>query len=133
VSFGYRGRWQVRAGDGLTNGAVVIPGPFRELTVIFSDGLGWEHVSVSTPSRCPNWPEMCLIKSLFWDPDDVVIQFHPAESQYVNNHPYCLHLWRLVGREWITPPSALVGTLPAPELPRQGAILEGRAVIKVSQ
>lgn len=100
-----------RAGDGLTYGHAVIPGPNNcDLTIIFSDGLGWEHVSVSTPGRCPNWPEMCFVKNLFWSADDVVIQFHPAASEYVNNHPYCLHLWRPQGITLPTPPRLLVGT-----------------------
>ena len=114
MSFGFRGdREWIKDGDGLTNGAARIPGPFRELTVIFSDGLGWEHVSVSTPGRCPNWSEMCFIKRLFWAPADVVMQLHPAESEYVNVHPHCLHLWRPNdGRAIPFPPSILVGVKP---------------------
>ena len=64
------------------------------LHCIASDGAGWEHVSVSTYSRCPSWKEMSLIKNLFWGCDDLVVQMHPPESDYINNHPYCLHLWR---------------------------------------
>lgn len=111
MSFCYRGEADhIRAGDGLTYGHAVIPGPHnRDLTIIFSDGEGWEHVSVSTPGRCPNWAEMCFVKNLFWSAEDVVIQFHPAASEYVNNHPYCLHLWRPQGVTLPTPPRFLVG------------------------
>lgn len=35
-------------------------------------------------------------------------QFHPPESEYVNNHPSCLHLWRKIGSEFETPPKILV-------------------------
>lgn len=69
----------------------------------------WQHVSVSLPSRCPTWEEMCFIKGLFWDEHEVVVQFHPAKDQYVNNHPFCLHLWRHNKVEMPTPPSILVG------------------------
>lgn len=55
---------------------------------------GWEHVSVSTGVRCPTWNEMSLVKDLFWDYGDCVLQFHPPRAAYINNHPYCLHLWR---------------------------------------
>ena len=79
------------------------------IRVIASDGMGWEHVSVSRPDRCPSWEDMCLVKSLFWDEEDCVIQYHPPKSQYVNNHPYCLHLWRPVGIELPMPPSMMVG------------------------
>jgi hypothetical protein len=64
---------------------------------------GWEHVSVSARKRLgrdrvqlriPTWREMCFIKSVFWDPEDVAIQFHPRRSRYVNTNPNVLHLWR---------------------------------------
>jgi hypothetical protein len=37
---------------------------------------------------------MCQIKDLFFEPEDCVVQFHPAKSQYRNFHPGCLHLWK---------------------------------------
>jgi hypothetical protein len=40
---------------------------------------------------------MCFVKGLFWDDEDVAIQFHPAKSEYVNFHPFALHLWRKEG------------------------------------
>ena len=80
-----------------------------QMRVICSDMMGWEHVSVSTATRCPTWEEMCAVKDLFWDEDDCVVQFHPPKSDYVNMHPYTLHLWREVGREFRRPPSIMVG------------------------
>lgn len=76
---------------------------------IASDQMGWEHVSVSTQSRCPTWEEMCKIKSMFWDESDCVVQYHPAKSEYINNHPYCLHLWRPTEQSLPKPPSFMVG------------------------
>jgi len=73
-----------------------------------SDGMGWEHVSVSLRDRIPTWTEMCFIKDLFWDDDDCVIQYHPPKSEYVNNHPHVLHLWRPINDEIPRPPSILV-------------------------
>ena len=69
---------------------------------------GWEHVSVSTQHRCPNWIEMSFVKNLFWSDDETVIQFHPMRSEYVNNHPFVLHLWRHKTGHAL-PPSILVG------------------------
>jgi len=82
-------------GEG-NNGCFEIPyvGTGKFLTVICSDGGGWDHVSVSLPNRCPNWGEMCFVKDLFFDAEEEVMQLHPAKSQYKNFHPYCLHLWR---------------------------------------
>lgn len=95
-SFGNAGAFRVPVGPVYAN-------------VVVSDGEGWEHVSVGLPNRCPTWGEMCRIKALFWDAEDTVIQFHPPESEYVNCHPYVLHLWRPVGIEIPRPPSILVG------------------------
>jgi hypothetical protein len=73
----------------------------------------WEHVSVSVrvpgETRCPTWEEMCEIKDMFWDKDETVIQYHPAEADYVNMHPHTLHLWKPIGVELPTPPSIMVG------------------------
>jgi hypothetical protein len=109
------------------NGAFMVPSRSvvgRVLWIIASDGsecpdiTPWEHVSVHSqygrPGRpgkltTPNWPEMCQVKDLFWDPEDVVMQLHPAQSEYVNHHPWTLHLWRPVGQTIPLPPSILVG------------------------
>ena len=47
-----------------SNGVFSIPlGPLVR-NVMASDGMGWEHVSVSLRNRTPNWREMCFIKGL---------------------------------------------------------------------
>lgn len=93
------------------NGFFIIPYDGKKLCVISSDGAGWEHVSVSikNSNRCPTWPEMCYVKSLFWDEDSCVVQYHPPKSQYVNNHDYCLHMWRPYSIVMPMPPSWMVG------------------------
>lgn len=84
----------------------------RALKVMAVDGedTDWEHVSVSLmdePKKCPSWDEMCIIKSLFWEDEEWVVQFHPAKSDYVQNHVGCLHLWRPV-EGFSTPPRICV-------------------------
>ncbi len=79
------------------------------LLCIASDSYGWEHVSVSLINECPRWDHMCYVKDHFWDPEDVVIQYHPKKSEYVNTMKYCLHLWRPINLEISTPPPVLVG------------------------
>lgn len=101
------------------NGAFIVqsPEPGWILFLICSDGHGWEHVSLHArrvhrhrdDMRTPTWKEMAFVKRLCWDAEDCVVQFHPAESDYINLHPNVLHLWRPVGIEWPTPPSILVG------------------------
>lgn len=83
----------------------------RSYLVQASDGMDWEHVSVSiigakTP---PRWNAMCYIKNLFWDAEDCVVQYHPPKKDYVNNHSGCLHLWRPVKFEIPRPPKIMVG------------------------
>lgn len=80
---------------------------------IVSDGMGWEHVSISKSIsgrfHMPTWDDMCMIKNIFWDEEDAVMQFHPPKSEYVNNHNYILHLWRESGINPKLPPSIMVG------------------------
>lgn len=100
---------------GDTFGAFFIDGPCgRILKIIASggdtvEGIDWEHVSVSLDNRCPNWPEMCFVKSLFWDDEDTVMQLHPPKSRWINNHNFCLHLWRPTKQEIPLPPDITVG------------------------
>lgn len=100
VTFGNNGAFEV---------SIVLNKCKQKLFVIASDQVGWEHVSVSRTDRCPLWDEMCAIKDLFWDESDCVIQYHPPISEYINNHRFCLHLWRPVGIDVIQPPKILVG------------------------
>lgn len=84
--------------------------PFKScvLTVIASDGNDWDHVSVSLPNRCPNWNEMNHIKDLFFEEPECVMQLHPPKNNYVNIHPYCLHLWKPQKENIPTPPLYMV-------------------------
>ena len=78
-----------------------------------ADARQWEHVSVQAvrgpQSRVPSWREMCFVKDLCWDAEDVVMQLHPARSEYVNVHPNVLHLWRPKHCAIPTPPAICVG------------------------
>lgn len=95
-----------------------------DLICICADGLGdepeiaemprWEHVSLRAHSpmtgqpRIPTWDEMCFAKSMFWEDEESVVQFHPPKSQYVNCHPYVLHLWRPLFMTIPTPPTKMI-------------------------
>ena len=41
--------------------------------------------------------------------EETVVQFHPKKSEYVNTHPYCLHLWRRQSEEYELPPKWMIG------------------------
>ena len=70
---------------------------------------GWIEQVFDACRRCPTWEEMCMVKDIFWGEEECVVQFHPPRSEYVNRHPYCLHLWKKIGEEYETPPKEYVG------------------------
>lgn len=79
------------------------------LLVIASNGHDWEHVSVSESRRCPTWSEMEFIRECFWRDDETVMQLSVPRAEHVNNHPYCLHLWRPLTVDIPRPPRLMVG------------------------
>lgn len=114
-------------GDGM-NGAFLIPysretynpgktsSPECHLAVIASNEGDWDHVSVHVRDaeakeeleRCPTWDEMKFVKELFFLRTETVVQYHPAESDYVNIHEFVLHLWRPQRVELPMPPQGFV-------------------------
>ena len=104
------GRFRSEYSDGF-NGLFLIQIDSETLNVIASDGEGWKHVSVSRKydaHKVPSYSMMCKVKDLFFEPEDWCMEFHPAKSEYVNNHPGCLHLWK-PDAPFPTPPSILTG------------------------
>jgi hypothetical protein len=107
-------RARIRDGKMASTEADGMAGAFRfKDTVVVSSGhdteYNWEHVSVSCATTTPTWTQMCYIKNMFWDEDEWVVQFHPAASDYVNVHPFCLHMWKPIGVDFPKPPAILVG------------------------
>lgn len=77
--------------------------------VKFTRARGWEHLCVSgRNNKVPSWELMCFAKSLFWEPEECCIQFHPRASQYVDNSE-CLHIWKPIGVDLPEPDPGLVG------------------------
>lgn len=103
---------------GMRQGAFLIPFNGVVLRCIASDGSDWhacglsgqpwEHVSVSLPDRCPTWQEMAFIKSVFWNSEETVVQFHVPDGEHINHHEHCLHLWRPVRSPVLRPPGICV-------------------------
>jgi hypothetical protein len=69
------------------------------LSVVFTadqssgDGKTWLHVSMSRRSRMPTYEDMKEVKELFVGRNRQALQIFPKESEHVNIHNYCLHLW----------------------------------------
>jgi len=97
--------------DGASYGDFTIKVDRFELHVISSgshEDSDWEHVSVSLKHRCPRWGEMCIVKDMFWDEEETVVQFHPRQSDYVNLHPFVLHMWKQRGVSYGLPPQIYI-------------------------
>lgn len=94
-----------------TCGVFVVPSPIdgAPLKVIASSECDWDHVSVSRVNRTPNWPEMARVKELFFRDGETVMQLHVPAADHINDHPFCLHLWRPQKEEIPRPPSFMVG------------------------
>ena len=93
------------------DGHFTIKGPKGDLFVIASNGMNWDHVSVSVAkdkNKIPSWKEMCFVKDLFWEEDECVIQYHPPKSEYINIHKSVLHLWSPQMQVIPTPPLEMV-------------------------
>lgn len=128
--------WELQSygftGAGTGSGCFRVKHRGAALRIIASDdqGEGWEHVSVSLADRCPTWDEMCFVKDLFWLPDEAVMQLHPPESEYVNNHKFCLHLWKPTQAALPLPPSIYVGVKSAGvlETPEQARAVRDQAL-----
>ena len=57
----------------------------------------------------PSWDVMCTLKNICFNDDEVVMELHPAKKDYVNNHEYCLHIWKPINLEIPMPPSIMIG------------------------
>jgi len=95
---------EYRSEPGHLFGAFIIPAleaKGRQLKTIACCGVilgtdGWDHVSVSLSdfqNNTPSWEEMCLVKDLFWDDSETVVQYHVASKDHVNIGEV-LHLWK---------------------------------------
>jgi len=85
------------------------PSTHRVLRCIASFGLGWEHVSVSLPERCPRWDELEFAKRFFFLPHETAMQLHVPPKEHINTHPYTLHMWRPTEMFIPMPPKWMVG------------------------
>ena len=53
----------------------------------------WKRVFMYLKHRCPTWAEMAELSDMFFEPEEIAIQFHPCLKQYVNENSTALHLW----------------------------------------
>lgn len=81
----------------------------QALRIIATAGLGWDHVSVSLRDRCPTWAELELVKRRLFEDHETAMQLHVPPADHINNHEFCLHLWRPHDVDIPRPPGIMVG------------------------
>lgn len=111
-------RWVVldRGTDGFActrEGIALRDKPPKQM-VIFSGGYrdeaSWLHVSTSWANRLPTWEELREVRKTFFDDTLVAVQVFPPKAEYVNVHPYCLHLYARVDARTV-PDLRIIGTI----------------------
>jgi hypothetical protein len=109
-------RWRIRNGqfastdqDGF-NGHFLVPLNGELWHVIIADGMGFRHLSISNAQRkmLPDWKIMCRVKEAFWADSAWCVQYMPAKDDYINDHPFTLHIWEPIDQELPKPPIILV-------------------------
>ena len=53
----------------------------------------WLHVSCAFADQLPSWTDLREVKTVFCGPKRLALSILPSEAEYVNIHPYVLHLW----------------------------------------
>lgn len=92
-------------------GAFRIPSPSdaAPLVIIAASGMGWDHVSVSRADRVPIQTELDHVFRMFFRSGETAMQLFVPSKEHVNNHEYCLHLWRPKRGGIPKPPPEMVG------------------------
>ena len=90
---------QLYARAAMQGGIITLSNGHRGTFVMGRDEDGLEHVSVQLQRKLPTWEEMCEVKDIFWENEEMVVQIHPRKSEYVNITD-ALHLWRPKDGDW---------------------------------
>lgn len=72
-------------------------GMFRDgaYTIIVSKDAGNWHLSISHPAKIPPYEVLKKARYRYLPNDVTMAQLFPPKEQFVNIHPYCLHLWEI--------------------------------------
>ena len=97
-------RWRVRTGKLASddsygfNGCFLVPLEGELWHVILGDGMGFRHLSVTNAQKkiLPSWTVLTRLRDAFFDDSSWVVQYLPPKDQYVDDHPFCLHLWESI-------------------------------------
>lgn len=68
---------------------------FGECQVILSIDHGMHHLSISHANRLPTYDELKHVRYTLLKHVKYMAQIFPPTNEFVNVHPYCLHLWEI--------------------------------------
>jgi hypothetical protein len=57
------------------------------------------HVSLALPDKLPKWDQIKAIRNYFFPKTVDVMMVLPQERDYINVHPFAMHLWQMP-MEW---------------------------------
>ena len=109
-------RWRIKTGsygstevDGF-NGAFLVPLEGELWHVIIADGMGFKHLSITNAQKrmLPNWTVLSRVKDAYCGDDEWAVLYFPAKDDYINDHPFCHHLWTPLNEPLPKPMIALV-------------------------
>ncbi len=113
ASFGNNGVFFIPAGTEAVpdENKVLVHSPYFILCVL-SDQRDWEHIAVAIhtigPPRAPVKEEVEAVRNMFWGKDDTVVQF-TTSSNFKDDNPHTVHLWRNPLMDIPVPPAELFG------------------------
>ena len=76
------------------------------------DAIAIIHASLVAQHGMPTYSQMCALKDFVFGPKRHAAQIMPPESEHVNIHSRCLHLWGpLHAEDWPLPRFGEMGTI----------------------
>jgi len=70
---------------------------FKNSNIVIMHSIedGLNHISMSYKDKLPSYEEMKEARYQICPDIDKMAQIFPNKEEFVNLHPYCLHLWEL--------------------------------------
>lgn len=66
---------------------------------VYGDGKRWVHLSLSRHNRIPDWLDLNMVRDEMLGKDRKALMVLAPESEHVNIHQYCHHLWHCLGED----------------------------------
>lgn len=68
---------------------------YKDCAVLVSIENNRYHLSISHQKRLPTYEELKEARYKFLPDEIYMAQIFPPKKEFVNLHPFCLHLWQI--------------------------------------